>query len=1489
MKINELFEIKSNSGIIDLINDVDMNAFVEFVAPETEQEKRLATIFESILNVQSIGIHDNFFDSGGHSLTLLRLIAAIQLEFNQELSVKELINNNTISDIVELLKSKQEIKSINVTYSEEELYNPFPLTPIQLSYLLGRDTKFELGGVSTQYYQEFVARVDIICFTEALNKLILRHPMLRAVIEEDGQQHFLKHVPQFDIVIEKLSEKGSNIENHIINKRKQLSHRIFQPNKWPLFDLQAIHIKEDQYYFFFGIDTIIADAQSKMILLKDLTQIYNGKKLLPLSFNFRDYILSLENIRKESRYTNDKAYWMEKLNDFPDAPSLPLLKNGITSPEFNKFTYKLDNNQWQTLQRIAKLQKITPTALLCAIYSLVLASYCKQSRFCLNLTLFNRYPFHKDVEHIIGDFTTLLLLDIQIESFDIIETAKKISKDLLDALEHRLYDGVEFIRDLAYHKNNVNGAIMPVVFTSALYGNENNLNELFTLKTENKYQINQTSQVLLDCIISDMHGGLLLQWNYVKQMFDKELIKEMFDTYISIIQKILVNNFTTSLPSFENKQHIYKSFNNTWEPIPKQTLIGLYESAKIKFADNIAVQHGKDELSYRELDKLACKVANYLCEQGIVKGDRVGIYSYRSINTIVCILGILKTGATYVPIDHKAPEERIRYINANCCCKIIIDKTLVNKIKDREPDTFVSPNIKPSDIAYIIYTSGSTGYPKGVSISHDAASNTIQDINTKFSIIESDRVLGISELTFDLSVYDVFGTLGVGARLVLIDDIRDTENIVNCLMKDEITVWNSVPAIIEMVVNLIEQRKYNFEKKTVTTEILDLPLYWAPSFYWYQKDNTIWIEGLSCPEIANKMFPELYYLAQQGITIKQLTTAFSSLDQEDVSLFITKLINEKVLISTVQTPSHLFASQAKIIKQQSILSESKSKLYEFRDKVIHRNYFTDLEGITTLQSYELPNYIKNRRSYRHFNTNRMSLQTFEEWISVLRRNGQHYNYASAGSLYPIDVYFYIKPYRIEGMEGGYYYYNPSFHTLKLLESTDKQLADFHYHPNNKEIFQTSAFTVFLVYNPKLSMPKYGGMGYYMAIIDTGIITATMSIHGEGLGIGFCSIGDVKFENVRHQFQLEEDVVLLHTIEGGLQKDEERCDSIEIENIISKKINKTKNGKFSLRIIMMSGDWIPVNLPARIHKIFISAKMYSLGGATEAAIWSIYYPIDPYFAYNKSIPYGTPLANQQFYILNPLGQLCAPGVEGEICIGGRGLANEYIADSTKTTTSFIMHPDLGRIYKTGDMGVLNIEGNYIELRGRTDTQVKINGFRIELEEIENVMIRSGLVNRALVIPTREGHSTQLTGYVVSNDRYNLEKLIEFMHGQLPEYMLLTQIIEIDEIPFTANGKVDKKALSLYKKHNAIPYVAPRTMIEEKLVQIWQELLDHQHIGICDNFFELGGHSLHITSLSYAVFNQFGVKIILRKIYDFPTIEKLAAEILRLQKESRNLPK
>lgn len=320
----------------------------------------------------------------------------------------------------------------------------------------------------------------------------------------------------------------------------------------------------------------------------------------------------------------------------------------------------------------------------------------------------------------------------------------------------------------------------------------------------------------------------------------------------------------------------------------------------------------------------------------------------------------------------------------------------------------------------------------------------------------------------------------------------------------------------------------------------------------------------------------------------------------------------------------------------------------------------------------------------------------------------------------------------------------------------------------------------------------------------------------------------------------------------------------------------------LRLVFMSGDWIPVKLPDAIKATFPGVEVISLGGATEATVWSNYYPIGTVEPHWVSIPYGKPIQNARYYILDSYLNPCPVGVAGELHIGGKCLASGYLNQPELTTQKFIPDPfsnnPTARLYKTGDLARYLPDGN-IEFLGRIDHQVKIRGFRIELGEIEAVLAKHPQV-RETVILVREDEpgNKRLVAYVVGHQPAPTAiELRRFLQEKLPEYMVPAAFVAIAEIPLTSNGKVDRRALPIPDRDRPNlekAFAAPSNAVELQLTQIWSEVLGIQSIGVKDNFFELGGHSLLAVQLFTQIETKFGKKLPLATLFQAPTIEQLA---------------
>jgi acyl-coenzyme A synthetase/AMP-(fatty) acid ligase/acyl carrier protein len=329
----------------------------------------------------------------------------------------------------------------------------------------------------------------------------------------------------------------------------------------------------------------------------------------------------------------------------------------------------------------------------------------------------------------------------------------------------------------------------------------------------------------------------------------------------------------------------------------------------------------------------------------------------------------------------------------------------------------------------------------------------------------------------------------------------------------------------------------------------------------------------------------------------------------------------------------------------------------------------------------------------------------------------------------------------------------------------------------------------------------------------------------------------------------------------------------------------------IRNILMSGDWIDPALPKRIWESFTNTNAISMGGATEGSIWSIYYRITQDSTGWKSVPYGKPLANQSFYVLNDHLRQVPPGVVGELFIGGIGVAREYYAAPELSNSRFIYHQGLKtRLYRTGDMGKYLEDGN-IQFMGRVDDQVKINGFRIETGEIEQQLnLLPDVFSSLVTVHKLESGVVALVAYVQLEKNNGLSEssatamFRSTLSDILPYYMVPKFFVLIDKWPLTANGKVDKKSLPVPSSSVWLSnYETPSTKIEILLSELWAQLLniDKDIIGIHHNFMDVGGNSLLVIRMIAQLESSLAIKLDLKTVYSNLTINSLGELISNSQ--------
>ncbi|MGW0854214.1 hybrid non-ribosomal peptide synthetase/type I polyketide synthase [Streptomyces sp. NPDC002690] len=1057
---------------------------------------------------------------------------------------------------------------------ESSRYEPFPLTDLQQAYLVGRSSAFELGNVSTYFFIEVdVEGVDLERLTESFRTMIARHDMLRAVMTEDGHQRVLPEVPDYLMPTTDLRPCGEEERDHRLRQiHEDVRDQVFDTARWPLFDVRATLVDERVTRLHIGLDALIIDAWSTSLLFREWADAYrDGATALPeVPLTYRDYVVTARSIEGTALHEESLRYWRERVASLPPAPELPLVKDpaSLDRPTFAHRSDRIAADSWARFKKFASAAGVTPSAALCTAYAQVLAAWSKSSRFTLNVLFFNRLPLHPDVGNVVGNFSATTLLEIDSAATDGFSTrAERVQRQLWNDLEHSHVSGVEVLRELQRVRGGAGRAAMPVVFAStvnfaakedsaAATGLAQHLVSLGSGGREVSSSI-RTPQVWLDHQVVEDAGALIVNWDVIEELFPDGMVDAMFAAYVEVLHGLCHDERAWQGPAPvlvpDADLATRREVNATGAPLPTGLLHEPFLRHAALHPERTAVIAVNRTLTYGELDTHTERLGNWLRGQGAGPGSLVGIVMEKGWEQVAAVIGALKSGAAYVPIDAAVPAERLRLLMETAGITLVLTQSGVAE-RVEWPDHTVRLNVDgpeaealdarpqgpsgacPEDLAYVIFTSGSTGTPKGVMIEHTGALNTVLDVNDRFGVTEEDRVLALSALNFDLSVYDVFGILAAGGAVVLPEPEahREPGRWARLVADHRVTLWNSVPSLMDM--------------------------------------------------------------------------------------------------------------------------------------------FTE---------YAL---------------------------------------------------------------------------------------------------------------------------------------------SEGLG-----------------------------------------------------------DTFALRTVMMSGDWIPVTLPDRIRTLAPETEVWSLGGATEASIWSILHPVGELDPAWTSVPYGKPMRSQQFHVLNDAMQPCPVWVPGHLYIGGAGLARGYLGDQAKTRTAFLRHPTTGeRLYRTGDLGRYTPDGT-IEFLGREDFQVKIQGYRIELGEVEAALLQCGGVRAAAVSATGERQGAkQLVAYAVLEDGHDqrdaADDLREALGKVLPAYMVPQHILVLDRLPLTANGKVDRAALPVpgTRTDNGAA-VAPRDDVESELASIWTEFFPDSPIGVHADFFALGGNSLLAVRLTARIHSRLRCSLPLSALFARPTIALLAQAV------------
>lgn len=1043
----------------------------------------------------------------------------------------------------------------------------YPTSAMQKQLLLYSLCEQETGIYIEQIVCSLHENLNISALIQSWQQVVARYSVLRTHFDWENPNQLMQSVDtQVNLPLEQQDwrkfsklEQEDRLQDYLQRDRKQ----GFDISKAPLMRLALFQLAEADYKLVWTFHHALLDGRSFVILLKEVFTLYeafcqnqNCQLLKPRPY--KEYIDWLQQYSP----ANAEEFWRTLLRGFTTPIQLPEFSHHAPATTDSDYweqssgvqEVRLSVATTSTLQTLAKEQDVTLNTIIQGAWALLLNRYSNQDDVVFGTIRACRHSTLEGMESRVGLFINTVPVRVRVEPDLLLLPWLKELRSQWVAMRDYEHTSLTKIHEWSEVPRGTH------LFDTLVMFEHREINAELRSQGGNweRREFQLLEQLDYPLVLYAYAGSeVLLKIQHDASRFDQGTIARMLGHLKTLLEGIATNPnrplYDLPLLTEAERHQLLVEWNNTQAVYPQdKCLHQLFEAQVERTPDAVAVVFKDSQLTYRELNTRANKVAHHLQALGVGAEVLVGICVERSLEMVIGVLGILKAGGAYVPLDPKYPKERLADLLSDSRVSVLLTQhRLIPQLPEHtasvvcldtdwaticaEREENPESSVGPENLAYIIYTSGSTGKPKGVVIEHRGAVNTIVDINQRFSVGIGDRILAVSSLNFDLSVYDIFGLLAAGGAIVIPEAsiAPNPAHWLELMVNEKITLWNSAPPVMQLFMG---------------------------------------------------------YVAQH-------------------------------------------------------------------------------------------------------------------------------------------------------------------------------------------------------------------------------------------------------------------------VESSLP---------------------------SLRLVLLSGDWIPLTLPDHIQSLGKNIQVISLGGATEASIWSIYYPIETVDSTWKSIPYGKPLSNQQFYILDSHLHPVPIGVAGELYIGGDGVARSYLNRPDLTQERFIPNPfsdKLGdRIYKTGDLGRYLPDGN-IEFLGRLDHQVKIRGYRIELGEIEAVLTQHPQIREALVIAREDRPGDKyLAAYVIPEKQQvsGSNELRDFLKQRLPDYMV-PAIVFLESLPLTPNGKIDRRALPAPEQstpESPTTFVAPRNELELQLAKLWESVLNIHPIGVRDNFFELGGHSLLATRLWMEIEKLAGKNLPLATLFQAPTIEQLA---------------
>lgn len=1381
---------------------------------------------------------------------------------------------------------------------------------------------------------------DLASLEGAIRRLIQRHPALRTIFvpQDNGLK---QSIQQTVTGVFRHEDAADWSEQQLKDRLAEEAHHTFDLAQGPLFQVWAFTRSAQDTILLFVGHHLILDFWSLTLLMHELGVLYqeiNGgiKGALPeLPLTYFDYVQWQHNLLLGKRGDVLWKYWQQQLGG-----ELPVLNFPLDKPRPSVQTYSgacqtlyLPGTITEKLKELSLSQNVTLHTVLVAAFQVLLARYSGQEDFVLgSLTNGRTQNQFKDI---VGYFVNPLVLRADLRgnpSFQ--DYLARVRETILAAFAHQDFPFATLVERLQPVRDPSRSPIFQVVFVWQNTPLQADLNltplalnaggavlRVGPLEMETVAVDQYTTQFDLILAMGESAGGLQASLQYNTDLFNQSTMSDLLARFATLLEGIVRDPATrlVELPVINpvDQERLLSALSGTRAEYARESCIHtLFEEQVARQPAATALVYQDESLSYEQLNSRANQLAWHLRRLGVGPEVRVGICLERSLELLVGLLAILKAGGTYVPLDPTYPRERLAYISADAAFPVVltrrrhtslfVDKIMLvcldelNALLNDEKSSNLPREVCGANSAYAIYTSGSTGKPKGVVVEHRNVINFFAGMDERIGCSQADTILALTSISFDISVLELFWTLVNGARVILLGE--------------KALFAASSPA--EQGQQRVSTTKMDFslfyfanEEARVTKDRYRLLLEGAKfadthgfSAVWTPERHFHSFGGLypnpSVTSAALATITEHVHLragsvvlplhnplrvAEEWSVVDNLSDgrvglAFASGWHANDFVYFPQNYAErkKIMFEGIKAVQHLWEGNALSVKDGSGT--------EISVKISPPPLQSKLPiWITAAGSDET--FIKAGEIGANVLTHLLgqSVEDVARKIALYRESLERSGFDRDAGQVTLMLHTFIGPdEKIVREKIRLPFTNYLRTSIGLIENLIKTL---HLSLDlaaisTQDMDDLLAFAVDRYYETSalfgtpekcaklINTLKTIGVNEVACLIDFGIDTEDV----------LESLSYLNALREQASASVEQDEYTLASQALRYTPTLMQCTPSAMRMMSFDQ--QTMAALSTLRVLLLGGEALPSALVRDLRE-HLPVKVENMYGPTETTVWSATFPLQGSDV-AETVPVGYPLINTQIYILDSHLHLVPPGVVGEIYIGGEGVSRGYSRQTGQTAERFIPDPFSSsggqRLYRTGDLGRYQPDG-LLEFLGRVDQQIKIRGFRIELEEIEAALSTHPEITEAVVIvPHSQTQDKQLIAYLVPGAHTpNQNELRAFLKTRLPDYMLPSAFVVLDQLPLTANGKIDRKALALLGGTKIRPMtdqVKPRNHIEQVIADIWSQALNREQVSMHDNFFDIGGHSLLIAQVHAQLRVALKQEFPLVKLLEHSTIDSLA---------------